>query len=158
MTVFTPVELPDNLPACHAIIRRQAEVIEELFARIDRLNRDLAAVKRNCSVRVGNVSWAAAEKIRRENKRRSSKACSQTELPAEESQAQAAASAPPRTSKGRQRRVIDASIPREKVLHPLDEREVPAELWNHPRAKRFFRFVREEVELQETPRAGLGTL
>jgi uncharacterized coiled-coil protein SlyX len=55
-----PVELPDNLPACHAIIRRQAEVIDELMARveeqaarieeqaarIERLNRDLAAVKR----------------------------------------------------------------------------------------------------------------
>ena len=54
------VELPDNLPACHAIIRRQAEVIDELrvlaaeqaaqiaeqAARIDRFNRDLATVKR----------------------------------------------------------------------------------------------------------------
>ena len=63
----------------------------------------------------------------------------------------AAAAACPtrRTSKGRQKRVIDASIPREKVLHRLDERNVPPELWNNPRAKRFFRFVREEVELQE---------
>jgi len=48
-----PVELPDNLAACHAVIRRQAEAIdeltsrvEELLARIDHLNRDLAAVKR----------------------------------------------------------------------------------------------------------------
>ena len=52
-------ELPDNLPACHAVIRRQAEVIAELQARveeqgadrgtwhaIERLKRDLAAVKR----------------------------------------------------------------------------------------------------------------
>jgi len=46
MTVSLPVELPDNLPACHAVILRQAEVIEELFARIERLNRDLAALKR----------------------------------------------------------------------------------------------------------------
>ena len=34
-------------------------------------------------------------------------------------------------------------------MHPLDEGNVPPELWNDPRAKRFFRFVREEVELQE---------
>ncbi|MFH1922198.1 MAG: IS66 family transposase, partial [Planctomycetota bacterium] len=47
MTVSLLVELPDNLPACHAIIRRQAEVIEELTARIERLNRDLAALKRH---------------------------------------------------------------------------------------------------------------
>ena len=54
MTFSLPLELPDNLPACHALIRRQAEVIEELKARIeeqdaqiDRLNRDLAALKRH---------------------------------------------------------------------------------------------------------------
>src|ERR1700681_3741722 len=44
--VSTPVELPDNLPACHAIILRQAEAIEQLEARIERLNRDLASLKR----------------------------------------------------------------------------------------------------------------
>jgi len=66
-----------------------------------------------------------------------------------ESPAAPLTAAPPRTSKGRQKRVIDQSIPREKVLHPLDEQEVPAELWNDPRARRFYRFVREEVELQE---------
>jgi hypothetical protein len=37
--VFTPVELPDNLSACHAVILRQAETIE-------RLDRDLASLKR----------------------------------------------------------------------------------------------------------------
>jgi len=68
---------------------------------------------------------------------------------AEESCVTTATSTPPRTSKGRQKRILDASLPREKVLHPLDERNVPPELWNDPRAKRFFRFVREEVELQE---------
>ncbi len=44
--VSTPVELPDNLPACHAIILRQAEAIEQLEARIEQLNRDLASLKR----------------------------------------------------------------------------------------------------------------
>ena len=46
MTVSVPRELPDNLPACHAVILRQAEVIDELLARIDRLERDLATLKR----------------------------------------------------------------------------------------------------------------
>ena len=48
-----PVDLPDNLAACHVVIRRQAEAldeqaarIEELLGHIDRLSRDLAAVKR----------------------------------------------------------------------------------------------------------------
>ncbi len=55
---------------------------------------------------------------------------------------------PRRTSRGRRQRVLDATIPRENILHRLQEQDVPAELWNHPRARRFFRFVREEVELQ----------
>jgi transposase len=59
------------------------------------------------------------------------------------------ASASPRTSRGRQKRVIDASIPREKVLHPLNEENVPPEWLQDPRSRRFYRFVREEVELQE---------
>ena len=149
MTVSPSVELPDNLPACHAIIRRQAEVIEELFARIDRLNRDLAAVKRELFGSRRERFMGSSGEDPAGEQAAVEQGVFQTELPAEESQAQASASAPARTSKGRQRRVIDASIPREKVLHRLDEREVPAELWNNPRAKRFFRFVREEVELQE---------
>ncbi len=32
-----PVELPDNLPDCHALILRQADRIESLEARVDEL-------------------------------------------------------------------------------------------------------------------------
>ncbi len=32
-----PVELPDNLPDCHALILRQADRIEALEARVDQL-------------------------------------------------------------------------------------------------------------------------
>jgi transposase len=158
-----PVELPDNLPACHALIRRQAEIIDELralvekqaaqieeqAAQIDRLNRDLAAVKRQlfgsrrerfvASVGEGEAEEGVAIEPR----------VSATKPLADQVGACISASTSRPTSKGRQKRVIDASIPREKVLHPLDEGNVPPELLNHPRAKRFFRFVREEVELQE---------
>jgi transposase len=149
MTFSLPVELPDNLPACHAIIRRQAEEIEELTARIERLNRDLAALKRHLfgSRRerfvAGMGEDPAGEEVVLDGR-------VLDEEPAEgESPAATSASAPPRTSKGRQKRVIDASIPREKVLHPLDEEKVPPEWLKDPRSRRFYRFVREEVELQE---------
>jgi len=32
-----PVELPDNLPDCHALILQQADRIEELEAQVDEL-------------------------------------------------------------------------------------------------------------------------
>jgi transposase len=44
--------------------------------------------------------------------------------------------------------VLHAGLPREKVLHRLDEASIPAELLGHPRARRFFRLAREEVEFQ----------
>ncbi len=152
MTVSLPVELPDNLPACHAIILRQAEVIESLTAQVEelltgmeRLNRDLATVKRQLFGSRRERFVADRGDDQTEEEVAVEQRGFQPELPADEPQVRAAA----RTSRGRQKRVMDASIPREKVLHPLDERQVPPELWNDPRAKRFFRFVREEVELQE---------
>jgi len=156
-------ELPEDLPACHAIIRRQAEVIgeltaraeeqasqiEEQAARIDRLNRDLAAVKRQLFGSRRERFVASNGEGETEENVAIEQHMSATKPLADQWGAGISASTSRRTSRGRQKRVIDASIPREKVLHPLDEGNVPPELWNDPRAKRFFRFVREEVELQE---------
>ena len=157
--VSTPVELPDNLPACHAIILRQAEAIEQLEARIEQLNRDLASLKRQLfgsrreRFEAGSGDDPAGQGTAVEASARESGMAQGLGLEggptASELLALAAAGPTRRTSQGRQKRVLDASIPREKVLHRLDERDVPPELWNDPRAKRFFRFVREEVELQE---------
>ena len=157
--VSTPVELPDNLPACHAIILRQAEAIEQLEARIEQLNRDLASLKRQLfgsrreRFEPGSGEDRAGQGTAVEASARESGMAQGLGLEggptASELLAATAAGPTRRTSQGRQKRVLDASIPREKVLHRLDERDVPPELWNDPRAKRFFRFVREEVELQE---------
>jgi transposase len=157
--VSTPVELPDNLPACHAIILRQAEAIEQLEARIEQLNRDLASLKRQLfgsrreRFEAGSGEDRAGQGAALEASVMESGMAQGLGLEggptASELLALAAAGPTRRTSQGRQKRVLDASIPREKVLHRLDERDVPPELWNDPRAKRFFRFVREEVELQE---------
>jgi transposase len=35
------------------------------------------------------------------------------------------------------------------VYHPLNPEDVPPEIWSHPGAKRFYRFVRQEVELPQ---------
>jgi len=157
--VSTPVELPGDLPACHALILRQADVIERLEARIERLNRDLASLKRQlfgsrrerfeagsggeptgpiAAMETAGIEGGMIDGLPGEG-----------EPTARGLLAAATDSATRRTSKGRQKRVLDASIPREKVLHRLDQRDVPSALWTDPRAKRFFRFVREEVELQE---------
>lgn len=153
--VSTPVELPDNLPACHAIILRQAEAIERLEARIEQLNRDLASLKRQLfgsrreRFEPGHGEDAAGQAAAEASAMNRGMLVMEGRPSASELLAATAAGPTRRTSQGRQKRVLDASIPREKVLHRLDEREVPPELWNNPRAKRFFRFVREEVELQE---------
>ena len=143
-----PVELPDNIPDCHALIIRQAERIEELEERVDELTTQV------------NELLAEVRSLKRElyGTRRERFVPDPSDLPPSAAPPSAAPppveppSLPPkapRTSKGRQPRTIDPAIPREKVYHPLREEDVPPEIWHHPRARRFFRFVREEVELPE---------
>ena len=123
--------------------------VEEQAARIDRLNRDLAAVKRQLfgsrreRLLVDGGEVSVAEDVSRQD------GGQDREPSADEAGVATLVITPRRTSRGRQKRVVDASIPRKKVLHRLDEEKVPPALRNDPRAKRFFRFVREEVELQE---------
>lgn len=138
-----PVELPDNIPDCHAIILRQADQIEELEARVDEL-----------TARIDELMGEVAS-LRRQlyGSRRERFVPDQPDepplAPPPMPDASAAEPEPPRTSSGRRPRRIDPTIPREKVYHRLEEQDVPPEIWNHPRARRFFRFVREELELPE---------
>lgn len=58
--------------------------------------------------------------------------------------------APPRkkrTSKGRQPRVFPDYLPREEERLELDEADIPAEVVNDPRARRFFKKIGERIEM-----------
>jgi transposase len=165
VVIIGPLELPDNQAACHVVIRRQHEMLvaqqveiqelrTEFATTVERLERKLAMLERQLYGRrrerfVNHEDEAQATDAQTPDN---------TEPPSATLSADIVPPAPPppsdspvprRTSKGRQPRVLDESYPREKVYHRLDERDVPPALWNHPRAKRFFRFVREEVELQK---------
>jgi transposase len=137
------VELPDNLPACHAVIIRQAETIERLELRIDQLSRDVTTLKREL---YGSRRERFLSPAQEDSPPTTPPAGKQPEQPIPASDP--APPSPRRTSQGRRQRVLDATIPRENILHRLQEQDVSPELWNHPQARRFFRFVREEVELQ----------
>ena len=52
-----------------------------------------------------------------------------------------------RTSKGRQRRVFPDFLPREEERYALDEADIPEEMRNNPRARRFFKKIGERIEL-----------
>jgi len=134
-----PVELPDNLADCHALILRQADRIEELEARVDELTAQVHEL------------MAQVTSLQRElyGSRRERFVPPPPDEDAPTSESSPAEPATPRTSPGRRPRTIDPSIPREKVYHPLREEDVPPEIWHHPRARRFFRFVREELELPQ---------
>jgi transposase len=155
--VKRPVELPDNLPACHAVILQQAERIEELearvdqlLARVDELVREVAGLKRQLygSRRERFVPERADQDASTPGPPDAEPPAAGPDvaLPAHDL---TATSTTPRSSPGRRPRTVDPSIPREKVYHPLEEKDVPPEIWHHPKARRFFRFVREEVELPQ---------
>ena len=52
-----------------------------------------------------------------------------------------------RTSKGRQARVFPEFLPREERKHYLDPADIPAEMRDHPNARRFFKKVGETLEM-----------
>ena len=52
-----------------------------------------------------------------------------------------------RTSKGRQPRVFPEFLPREEEKIPLDEGEIPDQMRNHPKARRFFKKIGERLEM-----------
>jgi transposase len=162
-----PLELPESLAGSHAVIRHQHAMlsdqqqkieeqqlcIEELKARLDRSERDVVTLKRQ-------LFGSRRERFVNDDEPAQADdppgpAGESTPVPPVETPPPPApsspASPPPRrrSSKGRQKRTLNAAIPREPVYHRLDERDVPPELWTDPEAKRFFRFVREEVEFQE---------
>lgn len=177
MNTPVPLELPDNVPACHAVIRRQAATIEQLQTRVTELEGVVAQQRAMIEQQQATIEQqqATIEQLRRDvaslrrqlfGSRRERFVASQEEpagldgvSEAWESEPSEPPAATPevvlelaatgqRTSKGRQPRVIDPTIPREKIWHPLDLTSIPAELAQHPRARRFFRFVREEVDYQ----------
>jgi transposase len=53
-----------------------------------------------------------------------------------------------RTSRGRQARVFPDFLPRQEQRHYLDLEDIPAELRDNPRARRFFKKVGETLELE----------
>lgn len=154
-----PVELPDNLPDCHALILRQAERIEELearvdelLARVDELVAEVAGLKRELygSRRERFVSDQLDEQASTPDPDQPPTPDSeQPPAPPPDLEGSTEEPKPPRTSAGRRPRTIDPNLDREKIYHPLQEQDVPPEIWNHPRARRFYRFVREEVELPQ---------
>jgi transposase len=52
-----------------------------------------------------------------------------------------------RTSRGRRRRVFPEFLPREEQKHELRPEDIPEELRDHPRARRFFKKVGETLEI-----------
>jgi len=53
-----------------------------------------------------------------------------------------------RTSAGRKAREWDASLPREQVLHRVPDCDIPLDMRQNAKVCRFFRLVREELEIQ----------
>jgi transposase len=132
------LELPDNVPDCHAVIRRQADRIHELEARVDQLLARIDELVSEVATLRRELYGPRRERFIAEQPQNDPPPADPPPEPRK-----------PRTSAGRRPRQIDPSIPREKVYHPLREDEVPDDILHHPRARRFFRFVREELELPQ---------
>jgi hypothetical protein len=152
-------ELPQTIDACHDLIRELYARIDELEAQVAQLRRELYGSRRERFIN-NDSSTDELTKSSTASDTTPRVADDSPQKPGGESLAFLAADLLPgtdepptsprrRTSRGRQARSWDKHTPREKVYHRLKKSDVPAEIWNHPFARRFFRFVREEVELPQ---------
>lgn len=145
--------LPDNVPACHVMIRQLEDRVDELESDVKSLKRALFGSQRERFVS-GNANETSGRNASHPSLLTAPLAANTGDQPpaaASDSPASDSGLQPEtrrRTSLGRRPRQLDAAIIREQILHRLQEEDVPAKLWNDPRARRFFRFVREELEIQ----------
>jgi transposase len=153
-------ELPQTLEECHALILDLYDTIDELQARLAQLERELYGTRRERFIADEQVDDASADEDVHDDDDSDMQVDDDLQddasLPsspdADSTPPDDAASPPakpPRTSSGRRPRVYPPDTPRVRVNHPLDETTVPPELLHNPRARRFYRFVREEVELPQ---------
>lgn len=143
-------EFPQDLAGCHTLLRNVFEqlaerdqTIAEQQATIDRLQADLALLKR---------SLFGSRRERYVDDPRQGLLFESSELEAEKRQEDADdESRARRTNRGRSRRVFPEFLPRTQVHHKLQDEDIPEDLRSDPAAKRFYKKAGEQLEY-EPPR------
>ncbi len=166
-------ELPQTVEECHQLIWELYDIIDALLARVAKLERQLYGTRRERFIAdeselgdedpsardspYGNPPSADESTLALDGSLAESSTPSDnrpSDGPAPEEPAspstvefQPTSVKSKRTSSGRRARAYPSDAPRVRVYHPLDESTIPADVLYHPRARRFYRFVREEVDL-----------
>lgn len=142
-----PLELPSTVPECHALIRQLEVEMNQLRRDVALLKRELFGCRRERFVQPTSEPETRDPQEKPEQKTivpAPPEDVSQRTSPADARGAKRRGRSP-----GRQPRVLSEKLERKRVDHRLDDQAIPAELRDHPRARRFFRFVREELEVVE---------
>ena len=171
------IDLPQTLDGCHQLILELYETIEELRARVAQLERELYGTKRerfmaddeegDQAVTPESHDSAPVDPAQEEDSE-SSLVVTDVSLqdpeqansglvdlpildasPLTAPAGEPTSGKPRRSSAGRRPRVYPPDTPRVQVYHPLDESQISQVLLHHPRARRFYRFVREEIEMPQ---------
>lgn len=165
------IDLPQTVKECHKLILELYETIDELRARVARLERELYGSRRERFIddepepgEDADGARLAATPIdpplRSEDRSPPSGESSPddtapasptpNDLPALSSDdLEPRPTTPRRSSAGRGARVFPPNTTRVPVYHPLEESKIPSAVLRHPHARRFYRFVREEIELPQ---------
>ncbi len=158
---MSPVELPKTIDLCHALILQQAQinqqqaiVIDELQEMLDRLQGDVKLLKRalygnrreRYTTDDPNQMYLFASEIESTEADSMEGAADEELKDAEENGSDGDTSPRNKRPSRRGRRVFPEFLPRERKEHPLGDDEIPTSLNDDPKAKRFYKKVREELE------------
>ena len=167
--------LPQTLPECHALIHELDERIEtlehenrQLRHKVQSLEQEVVDLKSEIALLQAQIKslqralfgsrrerYIGSEGSAAENTpghpasiaASSSAATSVQSLPAEQVRHWTEPRGK-RTSAGRKARVWDPAWPREQVRHAVPEHLIPPDMKQNPEVCRFFRLVREDLEIQ----------
>ena len=141
-------DLPQEIAACHALIDQQQATIDRMAADMVLLKRALFGSRRERFVDDPRQEYLFDTTPLDAKDASPGSQTDDQETDDPETSDQATTSKPPRTSKGRGRRVFPEFLPRKPIRHELREEDVPEDLRDDPAAKRFFKKTSEQLEFE----------
>lgn len=158
---MSPAELPETIEQCQALIlqqdqvnQQQAVVIQEQQEMLDRLQDDMKLLKRalygnrreRFTVDDPDQMYLFASAAESNAAESNEEAAGQELQETEENGNAGDTPAGEKRAAGRGRRLFPEFLPRQRKEHPLSDDEIPESMKDDPKAKRFFKKVREELE------------
>lgn len=153
---------PADIASCHALLEQQWTELEEAATRIETLEATITEQAAKLAEQQQTIEQLAADNASLQRtifgSRRERFVDDEPQTPPRDAcvpapeglptpPASPVATGPQRTSRGRRRRILPQFLPREVRRYYLKPEEIPEEMRDNPRARRFFKKIGDKLEV-----------